>query len=261
MSVIPQDLVKSTLRFTEGTHKYTLDGRSIPGVTTLISQGVPKPALVYWASKLIATHVVEHTDDVVKLVRSKSAFEAIKTLKELPWEQRDAAAAKGTEVHALAEDILHGRPADVPEALVDSVAGLVRLLDDFQIEPLITEVSIANRQWWYAGRLDGVVRFGRGPWAGATALVDFKTNRSGIFGETALQTSAYAHGEFYVDHDGYERPMPAVDYLGAIHITETGSNLYALGDPEAAFAEFKSAQYIAKTADRRKNLIGEPLSV
>ena len=33
-----------SLKFSERAHKYWLDGRPVPGVTTLIGKGLPKPA-------------------------------------------------------------------------------------------------------------------------------------------------------------------------------------------------------------------------
>jgi hypothetical protein len=54
-------------------------------------------------------------------------------------------------------------------------------------------------------------------------LIDLKTNRSGIFGETALQLAGYRHADTYLDEDGNEQPMLEVDGCAAVHITADGA--------------------------------------
>lgn len=247
------------LRFFEKTHKYTLDGRPIPGVTTLIGGGVPKPALPYWAAKTVAEWVVDNPDELAALVAAGDRYAAIKTLKGIPWERRDAAAVKGSEIHALAELIIHGHEAEVPDALLGYVDGYVKFLEEFDVQPILTEIPVANRRWYYAGKPDAIVTMGRGPWADEIALLDWKSS-SAVYGETSLQCAAYARAEFAQVGDD-EIPLPEITRIGVVHLTESGSYLYDLGDIEKAFAEFKSAAYIAKTADRRKTLIGEPMTV
>lgn len=246
------------LRFFEKTHKYTLDGRPIPGVTTLIGGGVPKPALPYWAAKTVAEWVVDHQEECASLVASSDRFAAIKTLKGIPWEKRDAAAVKGSEIHALAELIIHGHEAEVPDALLGYVNGYVKFLEEFDVQPILTEIPVANRTWWYAGKPDAIVHMPFGVGDRQNWLLDWKTSNA-VYGETSLQTAAYARAEFYMAGED-EMTLPPIDRIGVVHITETGSHLYDLGDIDKAFAEFKSAAYIAKTADRRKALISEPLS-
>lgn len=250
---------KQGLRFFEKTHRYTYRGKTIPGVTTLIGGGVPKPALPYWAAKTVAEWVVDHPDETAALVADSDRFAAIKTLKGIPWDRRDAAAVKGSEIHALAELIIHGHEVEVPDALLGYVNGYVKFLEDFDVQPILTEIPVANRTWWYAGKPDAIVKMGRGPWAGETVLVDWKSSAS-VYGDTSLQCAAYAKAEFAQIGDD-EIDLPAIAHIGVVHLTESGSHLYDLGDIERAFAEFKSAAFIAKTADRRKALIGEPMTV
>lgn len=248
------------LKFTESTHRYTLDGRPVPGVTTLIGGGVPKPSLTYWAAKSVAEYVVGNLEDVTSLIESTSdkPWEAINHLKGIPWKARDIAAVRGSEIHALAEEIIHGREVDVPDTLLPHVEGYVRFLEDFAVEPVLTERRVANRTWFYAGTFDAIVKMGRGPWAGETVLVDWKSSKS-VYGDTSLQCASYAMAEFYQDGDD-ELPMPIIDHIGVVHLTEKGSYLYDLGDIGKAFKEFCSAAYIAKTTDRRNKLIGDPLT-
>lgn len=254
MSVTP----KRGLRFLPATHRYTLHGAPIPGVTTLLSGGIPKPALPNWAAKSVAEWVVQNFEETTALVEADPA-QAVRTLKGVPWVKRDAAAVKGSEIHALAERIIHGESVEVPGPLVDHVAGYVAFLDAFDVQPIVTERPCYNEKWFYAGTFDAVVSMPYGDGDRQTWLVDWKSS-TGVYGETACQTAAYAMAEKYLDADGEEHPMPPIDRIGVVHITANGSRLYDLGDISKAFAEFRSAAYVAKTADRRKQLIGQPLT-
>lgn len=243
-----------SLKFNERVHRYWLDGKAVPGVTTLIGKGLPKPAIPYWAAKSVAEYVADNPEGVEAL-RGTGRGPMVAALKGIPWEKRDQAAVRGTDVHAIAERIIHGEPVDVPEHLVAHVEGYVRWLDAFKAEPIVTEVPVASRAHWYAGKPDAIVRMG-----GLTWLLDWKTS-SGVYGETALQTAAYARAEFYVNDGEWdaEHPMPHIDRIGVVHITADGSQLYPLGDIDEAYGVFRHVAYVANKTDWIKGRIGEPM--
>src|SRR5690606_10062059 len=116
-----------------------------------------------------------------------------------------------------------------PEHLAGYVEGYVRFLDEFGVEPVLTEKSVANREHRYAGRFDSIVRIPA--WRPGVGMVDLKTS-NGVYGETAVQNAAYSRAEFYVEDDApdVEIPMPAVDWIAVAHVTEFGTQLYDLGD-------------------------------
>lgn len=252
--------MSTTLKFSEKAHRYWLDGKPIPGVTTLLGKGLPKPALPYWAAKSVAEYVTDEPDSVEAL-RQMGRGPMIAALKGVPWEKRDTAAVRGTDVHKLAEELIHGREVDVPEHLLAHVEGYAAWLDEFQVEPVYTEHAVANRKWHYAGTFDAVIKFGRGPWAGRTVLADWKTSTS-VYGETGLQTAAYARAEFLVSDDD-EVSMPKVDATGVLHVTDAGSQFYPLSatpdDIDKAFKVFTHIAFVAGKTDWIKGLIGEPM--
>lgn len=241
-----------TLKFNAKAHRYWLDSKPIPGVTTLLGKGIPKPAIPYWAAKSVAEFVVDEPEQVDQL-RSLGRGPAVAALKAIPWQSRDEAAVRGTEVHSLAEELIHGREVDVPDRLLAHVQGYAKWLEDFQVEAVLTERQVANRQWWYAGTFDAVVRIG-----GETLLVDLKTSKA-IYGETAAQTAAYANAEWYQDDDGGEVPMPQIDGLGAVHVTEAGTQFYRFRDPGGAWKFFQHAAWLAGQMDSLKAQVGEPV--
>lgn len=251
-----------TLKFNERVHRYWLDGQPVPGVTTLLGKGLPKPAIPYWAARTVAEYVADNPDGVEAL-RSMGRDPMVAALKEVPWQKRDEAAVRGTDVHALAEQIIHGNAVEVPEHLGAHVEGYVRWLDAFDVEPIVTEVPVAHRTHWWAGKPDAVVRLGRGPWAGRVVLLDWKTS-SGVYGETALQTAAYASAEFYAPTPDDEHPMPEIEATGVVHVTAGESLLYPLAaTPEQiaeAYGVFRHIAYVANRTDWIKARIGDPMT-
>lgn len=233
-------------------HRYTLDNRACPGVTTLLSKGLPKPALPRWAAKAAAEYVAEHLDVINQLPDRESV---IATVKQSPWTQRDRAAVLGTDVHALAEKLIHGREVEVPDHLSGYVDGYVRFLDEWAPKALLTERPCASRRWWYAGTFDAVFELPNGE----RLLVDWKSS-AGVYGDTSLQLSAYRNAEFYLDADDAEQPMPTVDSLAVVHITPTGTDVYRVADPDAAWKDFLHVAWVGKAEDRIKNQIADPCS-
>jgi hypothetical protein len=227
-----------TLKFSAKAHRYWLDGKPVPGVTTLLGKGLPKPALPYWSAKSVAEYVVDNPEQVDNL-RSLGRGPAVAALKAIPWQARDEAAVRGTDVHKLAEEIIHGREVDVPEHLLAHVEGYVRWLDEFSVEPILTEFQVASRTHWYAGTGDAVVRIGDTAW-----LLDWKTSK-GVYGETALQTAAYAGADWYLADDGTETPIPEVDRIGVVHITDAGTVLRPFRDRDAAWKCFRHVAWVA----------------
>jgi hypothetical protein len=230
-------------------HRYTCDGKPIQGVTTLLSGGIPKPALTYWAAREAATYVADNLEVINALPDRESI---IATVKQSPWSQRDRAAAKGTEIHELAEKSIHGEAIEIPDELDGYVQGYVKFLDLWQPEPILTERAIVNRTWWYAGTFDAIYRLP----TGETILADWKSSK-GVYGETALQLALYRGAEAYLDDEGVETPMPEVDSLAVVHITPTGTDVYRVKDPAAAWKDALHAIWTAKAADRIKAQIGE----
>ena len=227
-----------TLKFSPKAHRYWLDGKPIPGVTTLLGKGLPKPALPYWSAKSVAEFVVDNPEQVDQ-IRSLGRGPAVAALKAIPWQARDEAAVRGTDVHKIAEEIIHGREVDVPDHLVAHVEGYVRWLDDFDVAPVLTERPVASRSLWYAGTFDAIVDMGGVRWG-----LDWKTSK-GVYGSTALQVAAYMGAEFYQDEDGAEQPIPEVERIGVVHITDAGTQLRPFRDRDAAWKCWRHVAWVA----------------
>jgi hypothetical protein len=232
--------VTPALKFSPGNHQYRLDGKHIKGVTTLIKGGMPNDALMYWSARRVAEFVAENPDEVTTL-RRMGTRPMVEALKNVPWQERDEKAARGTNVHELAAQVAAGAEVDVPEHLLGHVEGYVNFLDRWDVRPVLTEAMGANREHWYAGTFDLIADIGPDRW-----LLDLKT-AGRIYGKDALQTDAYRHFEFWQNELGEERPMPeGITRLGAVHITEAGSELVPLTSDGTAFEDFLKVSAVAR---------------
>ena len=230
---------KPGLRFDPGKHHYTLDGISIPGVTTIINRGLPKPGLPYWAARQVAEAAADMAADLPWQVEHDGRDAVVNLLRRAPWRTRDKAGRRGTAVHEIAEKVVTGATVTVPQHLAHRVQGLVDELDELGIEPLHTEVQLYNRTEWYAGTADLI-----GTIDGDTWLLDHKTSNS-VHGSYALQCAAYANAEVFLDPSGSEHPMPHIDHIGVIHITEHGAQLHRFPPIDAAFEAFLAVKRIS----------------
>lgn len=240
------------IKFSPGNHQYRLDGKPVKGVTTLLNGGLPKPALPRWAANTVAEYVADNPDAITQL-RSMGRYPMINALKGVPWEARDKAGARGTDVHHLAEKLIHGVEVDVPAHLVGHVEGYAKFLDLWKVEPILTERQVANRQHWYAGTFDLIADIGGTKW-----FLDLKTSK-GIYGEVALQVAAYRNAEFWQDDDGTEQPLPPTERIGALHVREDGTELIPLDSTDAPWKVFQHVAWVAKQIDAIKGFVGEAL--
>jgi len=234
-------------------HSYRLDGRAVDGVTTILSKGVPKPALPNWAARECATFAADNLDLLHNLDRDAR----IDLVKGAPWRDRDKAARRGIEVHHLCEALARGEEVDVPEELAGHIDAYLRFAAEWAPHDELLELTVLNRSHLYMGTLDLVATLRDGQrW-----LVDIKTTRSGVYGETALQLAAYRYAEAYLDADGGEQPMPPVDACGVLWLRGDGYDLYPV---DAGGATFRAFLYVAQVATycdvTSKQVVGDALA-
>lgn len=242
----------SALTFNARLHAYKLNGKPIPGVTTLLNKGLPKPALPYWSAKAVATYVAENLESVEQLLASAGEGPTIAMLKGIPWQKRDEAAIRGTDIHALAERLVHGEPVDVPEHLHGYVQGHAEWMDRFHVKPERVETLCYSRRNHYAGTYDF-----RGWIEGRHCTGDWKSSK-GVYGSHGLQVAAYDHAEFQVV-DGTDQPQEPTGNLAVIHIQDGVTEHYWVNDPDAIYKRFLHVAYLARSIDLIEGCLGEPV--
>lgn len=249
-----------TLIFYPKSHRYKLDGQWVTGVTTLIKRGLPKEALMYWSARTVAEYVADNPEDVDAL-RRMGRGPMVQALKEVPWQKRDTAAIRGTDVHALAERLVHDEEVTIPDHLDGYVQACVEFLDEWQPKTLLAERPVASRAHRWAGTFDYI---GELP-DGRIILIDWKTTASGIWPETAFQLAAYRHAEFYQDADGNELPMPPIVDTWGVHLRSDGYDVIPTKSDAETYKEFRHIAFVAGAAKRAKGdkhtpgYVGRPL--
>jgi hypothetical protein len=227
------------------THYYKIDGAKADGVTTLIGDGMRKKAIEFWSANFTAEYAIDNWPKLHKLAPS----ERLKTLKKCRFESRDAAANRGTEVHKHAEKLVHGDEVEVPDELMGYVESAAKFLDEWRIKPVMVEETVAFPKWNYAGTFDLVAPDPQG----RSAIWDYKTSQSGIYGETALQLAAYANAPLYRGADDEGLEMPAIEVGYAVWIRPDGYDVYEMDISEQSFKTFLHVAYVARHT-KDKNL-------
>jgi hypothetical protein len=228
-------------------------GHRIPGVTTILGDGVPKPALINWAANATAEWAVDNFDELMEMPPSQR----MDALKRARYAVSDKAKKRGTEVHKYAEKLVKGEEvAGIPDELRGHTEAYVRFLDKFEVDPILVEATIVNYTIGYAGTLDLVCELTDEDGERRIMLLDAKTNEKGIFGETALQLSAYRYSEFYVDADGNEKPMIPVTGCGAVLISSDNAQLIPCTSGPDQFKSFRIAAAMRDIVNTGRDLIG-----
>jgi hypothetical protein len=212
---------------------YTINGLNLWSVTTIIGNGLPKPAIAGWQARTIAEFAVANHKQLAAMlagVRIRRAEgdpnvyvttdpdavkAAIDYLKESPWRESKRKMDVGSAVHLEAEAYVLEVPRPEPDGIVAPFLQSFRhFLDDFQPGILASEATVYNPTESYAGTLDAILEIG-----GKRILCDWKTGKD-IYPDVALQLAAYANAEFILLPDGTSQPMIAVDGAAALHLRE-----------------------------------------
>ena len=240
---------------------YTIDGKLYRRVTSMLGGGIPKPALVGWGIKSVANYAWDNIEAWSKL----SKTDAIKLLKGSPYSQRDDAAARGTAVHKTLEALLGTTP--MPQDLTEDEQACADAAADFLAQRdskhLGTEITVFNNSMGYAGTLD-LWEIDRD---GTTWILDYKTSKSGVFPDMAIQQVAYQRAEFALVNarsapggKSVAKVIPwsveCAERLGIVHVSPEGATLHPIRDPDSLVAILEAAarisQWLADTNSYRK---------
>ena len=223
--------------FAKRGKRYFLDGEPVPSVTTILKDGYPAPALISWAARTTADYAVNRWDELAAMPPA----ERLRTLERAAWASRDAAALRGTEIHSLGESLVHGRPVEIPDAYVGPVEAYARFLDEFDVQPTLTECPVANPAHGWAGTPDlrAVLR------GQVDYLLDLKTGR-GVYDSHALQLAAYAHAAIYLDDDGNVHEWTPPQRVAVIHVKPDAVELLPVDAGERAYSVFRHASVVAR---------------
>lgn len=235
------------LKFSQASHRYWLDGKPVPGVTTVIGV-LDKPAIPRWAAQQVAEYVADN-DDAIAHLRAMGRGPMVQALKGIPWETRDKAGVRGNVLHDHTEALLRGEEITVADEDVLVVQSALDFLDDWRIEPVLIEYACASREHRWAGTGDLIARY-RNPATGheGTAYFDWKSGKR-LYPEYALQFAPYTHAEFH-GLDGDEHKLPSCDAAFGVHIRSDGYDVAPFEHGPHVYAEFLTVRAAFDIAKR-----------
>ena len=228
----------------------------IPSVTTIIKLIDKSGPLVGWAKRETAASAVRNLDALMAMRKEGGPQAAIDWLKTIPDYQRDRAADRGSNVHAIAEQIIRGQKPEIPEELGPYVASYHAFLREWQPKFIAVEQMVVSLRHDYAGTFDAFATIGNERW-----LLDLKTS-AGVYSETALQLAAYGAAEFIGRPGDPKRyHVPRAQRFGVIHVTPEGAELVPYAVDRGTFNAFLRAREVwAWTQGPAKTVVGKPLS-
>lgn len=255
---------------------YKWRDETFTSVTTILSGGIPKPALKAWGERLVAETAVAKRD----VWDGMTDQEAVDWLKRAPFRETDRAAVQGSDIHDWAEKYVLAPQSLSVDDLAEGdpkrpyLAGFLSFLAEWEPRYEMTEATVYNRRWGYAGTLDflawldcqhlAALDLPSGwltddPAGEVLVLGDIKTGK-GVYGEVGLQLAAYRHAEFIGLPDSTEQPMPPVAGCVVLHLTPKGYELIPVVASDAEFRFFLYAQQTRDFAETHaKTVLGAPL--
>ena len=166
----------------EGHKYYDEAGTFLSSVTQIL-----KPAFILDSD-------LPEFENIIVLLPGKHGEEPT-IIPKIAWRK---AQRRGTLVHKTVE--LHEKGSLNYETLHPTLAGYLESWEnakrDLKIQVVASELLVASRKWWYAGRLDILAHVGRQ--SSALSLIDIKSGQKHLTDQAAAQTAAYK--EAYNEH-------------------------------------------------------------
>ncbi len=210
------DLAKPAAIQRSASHQYTYQGKTYPGVTTILKVLDKSDALMAWAARQTAEAAIDTDLKALELTVGREGV--IKAITSRSSWKRDEAAQLGTDVHELADRLTNGNllMADVPQNVRKHVENYATWWDASGWVLRTSEAMLVNPEYGYGGTLDLLAR----DRDGRTVLADIKTGK-GVYREATLQLTAYGLASLIQTEAGVFA-MPKIDRYVILHVTADG---------------------------------------
>ena len=209
----------------DANHVYTYQGKRYPSVTTILKVLDKSGPLMAWAARQTAEAAIGMMTGpdpmywpLATLQQTVGNEGVIKALTERSKWTRDTAAQLGTDVHALADDHVNGRPLKegLPEPILERVRAYAEWWQGCGWALRSSEAMVCHPVFGFGGTLDLLAR----DRDGRTVLADIKTGKA-VYTEAVLQLTAYGMAEV-IQTDAGLFTMPQIDRYVVLHVTPTG---------------------------------------
>lgn len=234
--------------------------KSLWSVTTIISGGAPKPALLPWGIKMTAEYAVANYQRLYAMASAAAGDPdalagIVGWLKGAPYRDRDKKADLGTLFHSIAEAHALGKPRPlITPDVAPLVAQFERFLVEWRPEFVMSEATVYHVKESYAGTLDAIAVLG-----GRQVILDYKTGKD-VYPEVALQLAAYARAEAIYIAPGTSVPLPQIDGAVVVHVFADGYRVVPVEIGEPVWRSFRYVREVFRWMDIvSKEVVGEPL--
>lgn len=231
-------------------------------VTTILSNGVPKPQLIPWTARMVAERAVQGIPRLSRVRGQQAREEAFEWLRTAADATRDAAASLGSAIHHAVEATVLGTPMPEPdEQHRPFLDAFTQFCADWQPAWEATEMVVAHPEHAWAGTGDWWARI---PELGNVMVIgDYKSGKS-VWGDAALQMAAYRRATVGWLKDGTEVVPPLAERAVVVHLRpdthERGYALIPMDTGDAVYDVFRSVQAVASyRLHMAEQLVGTPL--
>lgn len=223
-------------------HPETAD--KVPGVTSVLNM-LPKGFLKWWASKSVAQYAVDNLGAVVALAMNDKAA-AVDLMKRAPDRDTAQAAEAGTEVHDLFERMARGEEVGRVHPDLTPYVGIFKGFEKtYEPEFLYLEETVWSETHGYAGSFDFIAKIKDPDTSDRLTVVgDWKTTRSGVHAEVALQETAYSRADYIVTPEGEKKEIPALDAGIVVHARPEGGQVVPAMLSDDLFAIFLALRQV-----------------
>lgn len=240
-----------------------------PGVTSILGM-LPKGFLKYWAAKSVAEYAVDNLGPVVGLA-FKDPAAAVDLLKRSPDRDTRQAADKGTEVHDLFERLAKGE--DIGRVHPDNapyVALFKGFVEQYKPKFLFLEGTVWSDTYGFAGSFDFIAEVTdpdtvteENPDGERMVVIgDWKTTRSGVHEEVALQLTAYAHADYIINPDGTRVDLPKLDGGIVVHVRPEGGQVVPARIDDELMPYFEALRKVWDwDREVNKTVLGAPMPI
>lgn len=231
-------------------------GAKAPGVTSILGM-LPKPFLTFWASKVVAEYAVKNLGEIVGIALRGDGQGAVDYLKGAPRRDTASAAETGTAVHDLFEKIAKGEPVGrIHPDYKPYVEHFEEFLKEFSPEFVFLEETVWSEKVDYAGSFDAYAVI-----EGEKVFLDWKTTRSGVHPEVALQLAAYRFADYIIRPDGTRVPQPPSTGAAVLHVRPEGWSFVPVKSDAETFETFKVLRQVFDwDRELKEAVIGSPIN-
>jgi hypothetical protein len=188
-------------KFEAKTHSYTLDGKPLTGVTTILGV-IAKPALIQWAADEAIKYIKEKQPKTTKVGGQElivytppQLHDILEAAKNAHQQKKDRTADIGTKAHKWIERYVKGKNPAPNKKLAFMTDNFVKWATENKVEFKKSEIKLYSEKFWFAGTMDLV----------------FKMNGRNYIGDIKTSSRIYGRG-YFAQMAGYQIALEEQGY-------------------------------------------------